>query len=1148
MQQQQQQQLQQQQLQMKQHQLQLAFQQQLLNQSSPQPSPGRVQNGMPAVSALGPSQQQQLQMQHLQLLQQHMQQQMLLQGSSAATPGFSLRSPAMSNNLASGLSGFQTLAGVSGLTATTNGSAATTNSTLSITNPLVDTSGSVNSTTVNPTSQPASTLFNPALLQSSVLGNQQGLAIAAKNNPLNSSSFIATSNPNDTSTTAAMTATQQNMDITNLQQISMQLQALLFSHQQHAAATGLPMQLTAGQQQLYKQYLTLQKRVQQAAIAQGQLQQLSPLQQSSTSQLQSGSTFLNQQQHQQALLQLQLQQQQIQLQQNAILGTANATTNQQLSLLGQVSSAPSLLSNGQLSNPGSPMIRSNAAHLHNPALGIAGRNSSVNQKQFLQLQHQHQIQLQQQQQAHQLAQQQLAAQNVLSSATNFPSVTQATQQNIAMYMQQLRQIEEGLGKADMDNPTREKLMAFKSNLEKEIFNWRRQLASGAAVSVSTSTASGVSTGSIQPVMVNGSAALNASTSRGQTNASTVATGSPQYRSDNASVLLPGTSNGPPKGSPLFPIAPQQSTRIFSPQPLHGLIDTLSMGASTALSTSTSSMNVFQQSGNMHHSTALTTAPLMALFRPGIDDGITSSALPYGRHKDHFLDTMCRHRQQTNVFIPALGRKRKRQLHALVSQIDPEYKLDMEMRQFILRIADNFIEKVAYRACKAAKHRVSTCMDVQDVQLELEWNWNLRIPGYTTESYSGNGRPFRKIGSTNAHQARVAQIQRAKREHQHNLIMRMIAANKEGEEAVVKEAEIAAEKQRIVEAKQAAEEAKIKLEETTKDAVKEETIQQESCTTTDEPHSMNHTKPSQSDSDDVVIPPCTHSKLDHSTFNADSVMTAAIEDTQITDAVSLDVVPPTPAVEDMTHIANGVALNNALTTNRLDSHGDAVYTTDSKDISPIDADTLESAIEKPASDACTHQTTDVILCTDADVTIDAAMDIKMTLPTNDESCMGTIIGDVANSGSCNSSLSHNGSYIDVRVSDPSMTESTAMNVEGEDDEFDMDEQVVDTVIQSCDNSNVDSDSQCQADQDLGDKESEGDQDAEVDDEMEVGVYVDGESDDAPTGYFETVGADNNETDFADEHDTPDNDEDGEVDEVEEDLLDEEGEVEAEDDEE
>ncbi|KAH9270343.1 hypothetical protein BASA83_007500 [Batrachochytrium salamandrivorans] len=299
--------------------------------------------------------------------------------------------------------------------------------------------------------------------------------------------------------------------------------------------------------------------------------------------------------------------------------------------------------------------------------------------------------------------------------------------------------------------------------------------------------------------VNGEQSAHAVNGSHQTSNSSGITNS---NSNSVGVTVLGTPNGPPKGSPIFPIAPQQSTRIFSSQALHGLIDTSTIPTTTTMTTTatgtiTAPISDTTSMLTHHHATLSSlhttqqpqhgiTVPVMsipALFRSGgVDDSLASSSTPYGKHRDHFLDTLWKSRPNTNLFLPVSGKQRKRQLPTLVSQIDPDYKFDVEMGQFFLSIADNFIERVAYRACKAAKHRVATRMDVQDVQLELERNWNLRIPGYTSESV----RVIRRSGSTPSHQARVTQIQRAKRDHQHALIMRIVASNRDADDAALQE--------------------------------------------------------------------------------------------------------------------------------------------------------------------------------------------------------------------------------------------------------------------------------------------------------------------------------------------------------------------------
>ena len=98
---------------------------------------------------------------------------------------------------------------------------------------------------------------------------------------------------------------------------------------------------------------------------------------------------------------------------------------------------------------------------------------------------------------------------------------------------------------------------------------------------------------------------------------------------------------------------------------------------------------------------------------------------------------------------------KRRLQELVKEVDPMEQLDDDVEEVLMQIADDFIDNVVTAACQIAKHRKSNTLEVKDVQMHLERNWNMYIPGFGSEEL----RPYKKAATTEAHKQRMALIKK-----------------------------------------------------------------------------------------------------------------------------------------------------------------------------------------------------------------------------------------------------------------------------------------------------------------------------------------------------------------------------------------------------
>ena len=75
-------------------------------------------------------------------------------------------------------------------------------------------------------------------------------------------------------------------------------------------------------------------------------------------------------------------------------------------------------------------------------------------------------------------------------------------------------------------------------------------------------------------------------------------------------------------------------------------------------------------------------------------------------------------------------------------------------QTLLQVADDFIDQVISSACKLAKLRQSSQLDIRDLQIILERNYNIRVPGYASDEL----RTVKKIQPTQAWTQKLSAVQ------------------------------------------------------------------------------------------------------------------------------------------------------------------------------------------------------------------------------------------------------------------------------------------------------------------------------------------------------------------------------------------------------
>ncbi|KAI5123897.1 hypothetical protein M0805_005713 [Coniferiporia weirii] len=121
---------------------------------------------------------------------------------------------------------------------------------------------------------------------------------------------------------------------------------------------------------------------------------------------------------------------------------------------------------------------------------------------------------------------------------------------------------------------------------------------------------------------------------------------------------------------------------------------------------------------------------------------------------------------------------RRSIQDLVFSIDPNVKIEPEVEDLLLDIADEFVDSVTNFGCRLAKHRGGDSLEVRDLQLHLERNHNIRIPGFASDETrisisqssitpaagtGASGKKSAQNANVTLRSQRLAQVAQAKKE-------------------------------------------------------------------------------------------------------------------------------------------------------------------------------------------------------------------------------------------------------------------------------------------------------------------------------------------------------------------------------------------------
>lgn len=139
---------------------------------------------------------------------------------------------------------------------------------------------------------------------------------------------------------------------------------------------------------------------------------------------------------------------------------------------------------------------------------------------------------------------------------------------------------------------------------------------------------------------------------------------------------------------------------------------------------------------------------------GAQAAVTAAAVAAGVARQQ-LSQLQQARQQEADRTRTTAVLSKKRIQDLVQEIDNSQKIDDDVQEVLVDIANDFIERVVGSACQLAKHRGSETLEAKDVQLHLERNWNLRVPGFGRDEI----RPAKVARQSEAAKKAMSAVQR-----------------------------------------------------------------------------------------------------------------------------------------------------------------------------------------------------------------------------------------------------------------------------------------------------------------------------------------------------------------------------------------------------